>query len=261
GVLIGLGAYGPLGWVGTFFRLPVRGPQKAFFMAALALSLLAGEGVARARERPGRLAAWLLFAPGLLLVGAALALPWFPHLASRVLSRILPPITDPATLGSALVQWPPVWLTSGALALVGAGGLVVGRKWALVSGVVAVLDLLIVNGSLNPVVDPAFYDLQPAVRDMMRAVPHGPPFRIFSYGPADPPDVYWEPAVIFRGRDTALYSAERQSLLPRTQILDGFEGAFDVDSTGAAPQGSTLEVAELSPRHYAEHHARLRLAN
>jgi hypothetical protein len=44
-------------------------------------------------------------------------------------------------------------------------------------------------------------------------------------------------------------------------MLDGFEGAFDVDSTGYAPEGSTLEVAELSPRRYVEHHARLRLAN
>src|SRR5262249_9353618 len=135
------------------------------------------------------------------------------------------------------------------------------REWALVAGVVAALDLLIVNGPLNPVVDAAFYDLQPEVRDMMATIRQGPPFRIFAYGPADTPGIYWEPAVIFPGLALALYPADRQSRLPRTQVLDGFEGAFDVDSTGYAPEGSTLEVGELSPRHYAEHHARLRLAN
>jgi hypothetical protein len=144
---------------------------------------------------------------------------------------------------------------------VGGAGVAAGGRWAIVAGVVATLDLLIVNGSLNPVVEPAFYELQPPVREMVRGIRNGPPFRIFAYGASNTPEVYWEPAVILRGSDRALYSADRQSLLPRTGVLDGLEGAFDVDATGYAPAGSTLSPAELSPRFYPRHHARLRLAN
>ena len=49
--------------------------------------------------------------------------------------------------------------------------------------------------------------------------------------------------------------------MPRTHVLDGLDGAFDVDRMGLAPEGSTLAVAEASPALFRQHHDRLRLAN
>jgi hypothetical protein len=54
---------------------------------------------------------------------------------------------------------------------------------------------------------------------------------------------------------------ERQSLAPRTPMLDGLEGAYDVDRTGFAPAGSTLHAHETSPLSFRAHWSRLRLAN
>ncbi len=261
GVLIALGAHGPLARLGALPALPIRGPQKFFFLTTLALALLAGFGVERARIRPARKRHPLLFVPGLALVGAALALPRFPAFAAHALSPLLEQLADPATLASALGQWPSAWFATGVLALAAAGGLVAGGRWALVSGVVAVLDLLIVNGPLNPMVDSTFYELRPPVQAMLRAASGERPFRIFAYGAANTAGLYWEPMAILRGSDVALYSADRQSLLPRTHVLDGLEGAYDVDASGSSPVGSTLAMSEVSPLRYREHHARLRLAN
>ena len=49
--------------------------------------------------------------------------------------------------------------------------------------------------------------------------------------------------------------------MPRTHVLDGLEGALDVDRMGLAPEGSTLAVAEASPALFRQHYDRLRLAN
>jgi hypothetical protein len=49
--------------------------------------------------------------------------------------------------------------------------------------------------------------------------------------------------------------------MPRTQVLDGLDGAFDVDRMGLAPEGSTLEVREAIPALFQRHYDRLRLAN
>ena len=57
-----------------------------------------------------------------------------------------------------------------------------------------------------------------------------------------------------------LYGVDRQALLPRSQVLDGLDGAFDEDRAGWAPSGSTLDPRERVPSLYSLHHARLRLA-
>jgi hypothetical protein len=58
-----------------------------------------------------------------------------------------------------------------------------------------------------------------------------------------------------------LYYVDRQSLLPRAHVIDGFEGAFDEDRVGWAPLDSALNAKERVPLRYREQHARLRLAN
>ena len=61
--------------------------------------------------------------------------------------------------------------------------------------------------------------------------------------------------------DVWLFYLDRQSLLARTHVLDGLEGAFDVDRMGVAPDGSTLSLAETRVERYPEIHERLRGAN
>jgi hypothetical protein len=57
-----------------------------------------------------------------------------------------------------------------------------------------------------------------------------------------------------------LYYLERQTLLPRSQVLDGLDGAFDEDRVGWAPAGSTLDASERVPAAFRRHHDRLRQA-
>ena len=87
------------------------------------------------------------------------------------------------------------------------------------------------------------------------------PFRWFSYGVAHSPPLHWSPAVASRNSDVWLFYLDRQALMPRTHVLDGLEGAFDIDRMGLAPEGSTLAVAEASPALFRQHYDRLRLAN
>ena len=49
--------------------------------------------------------------------------------------------------------------------------------------------------------------------------------------------------------------------MPRTQVIDGLEGAFDVDRMGLAPDGAALEVGEARPTLHASLQPRLLLAN
>ena len=86
-------------------------------------------------------------------------------------------------------------------------------------------------------------------------------FRWFSYGVAHSPPLSWNAAVASRNSDVWLFYLDRQALMPRTNVLDGLEGAFDIDRQGLAPEGSTLAVAEASPALFRQHYDRLRLAN
>ena len=86
-------------------------------------------------------------------------------------------------------------------------------------------------------------------------------FRWFSYGVAHSPPLHWSAAVASRNSDVWLFYLDRQALMPRTHVLDGLEGALDVDRMGLAPEGSTLAVAEASPALFRQHDDRLRLAN
>jgi hypothetical protein len=258
GVLISLGAHGPVGPVLAPLMGPLRGPVKLFLLTTLALSLLAGLGVTRAGEVRRR---WLTLGPGILLLALALLAATAPSAVSAVLSSLVPAAGGPLARHVIAARWPKELAVTGLVALAAGLALARGGRLAAVAGLLAVLDLARVNGELNPSADAAFYELRPAVARAVEAARREGTFRWFSYGVAHSPPLHWSPSVAARNSDVWLFYIDRQALLPRTQVLDGLEGAFDIDRMGLAPEGSTLPVAEASPAHFREHHERLRRAN
>jgi hypothetical protein len=98
------------------------------------------------------------------------------------------------------------------------------------------------------------------VRSLLRPVlGSGDNTRLFSFG-VDPAD-RWSPAVARLNTDVWLYYMDRQSLVPRTTVLDGIDTAFDLDRAGWAPPGSTFEPDERRTSHFSELAARLRAAS
>jgi hypothetical protein len=259
GVLLSLGAHGPLAPVlAVAFRF-LRVPTKLFLLTTLAMALLAGWGLERARARPLRPWAWL--APGALLLVLALTSWWAPARLARALALGVPPADGPLARQVIATRWPGELAAAGGLAL-GAGlALARGGPLAGLAGGLLVLDLLRVNGPLNPSTDAAFYRLRAPVARAVEGARAEGLYRWFSYGVAHSPPLVWDPAVVRQDSDVWLYYMDRQTLMPRTQVLDRLEGAFDVDRMGLAPEGATLTVGEASARRYREHHDRLRLAN
>jgi hypothetical protein len=258
GVLISLGAHGPLGPILAPLMRPLRVPVKFFLLTTLALALLAGFGVERARQVRR---AWLPLVPGLLLLALALAATATPTALSSALAALIPAAGGSLARHVITTRWPLELAVTGVVTL-GAGlALARGGRVVALAGLLALLDLVRVNGELNPSAEGAFYDLQPAVARAVEAARREGPFRWFSYGVAHSPPLHWSPAVATRNSDAWLFYLDRQALMPRTHVLDGLEGAFDIDRMGLAPEGSTLAVAEASPALFRQHHDRLRLAN
>jgi hypothetical protein len=132
-----------------------------------------------------------------------------------------------------------------------------GARAGVWAGAFALLDLVIVNGSINQSVPRAFYDLRPSVRSLVDSAGPG---RWFSYGIATSPGLHWDTRVIAANSDKVLYGLDRQSLWARAKTLDGLDGAFDEDRTAWAPPGSTLQPSENSPALFRRHYGRLRHA-
>jgi hypothetical protein len=233
---------------------------KFFMLATLGLSLLAGRGLERpAREGSRR---GLLLIPGLLVLALAAAAWTAPALVASGWAVVVPEAAHPRALDVIARQWPRELAVTGALTL-GVGLAVLGgRRWLSVAALLVVLDLLRVNGGLSPSAEGKFYDLLPQVQALIgKTEQEGGPFRWFSYGVAHSPPLTWDPAVARQGSAVWLFYLDRQSLLARTHVLDGLEGAFDIDRMGLAPTGSTLAPAEAHPGRYREIHPRLRAAN
>jgi hypothetical protein len=259
GVLMAAGSHGPLGSVMAPAMRILRVPPKFFLLATLAFSLLAGYGVDRARrERWGPVA----LLPGFLFLVAALAAWRWPSTLVRALAIVVPEAAGPLARHVIAHAWPAELTLTGSLAL-GAGLALLrgGPPFALLAGLLAVLDLARVGGSLNPAASSGFYDLRPSVKSLVAGARAEGVYRWFSYGVALSGPLTWRPEVTRRNADVWLYYLDRQSLLPRTQVLDGLDGAFDVDRMGLAPRGSTLDVAEARPELFRSHHDRLRAAN
>ena len=262
GVLLALGSHGPLGLLPEGLRLPLRGPQKLFFLTHLGLALLAGLGLERAlRERGGERRRLMLALPGAALVLLALAFGAFPAALRDAAAVVAPPLRDPGGLLVATRLWPPAWLAAGALAL-GAGlALARGGRVALAAAALAALDLATVNAGVNPLAPASFYDLRSDVAAMVRSVAPEGRYRFFSYGVAYTPGLVFEPVMARASSDAWLFYLDRQTLLPRTSALDGLESAFGVDRTGWSPPGSTLAVEEAVPARFAACRSRLEEAN
>lgn len=263
GLLLSLGEHGPLAFVFSMFAF-ARGPVKFFFLCTLAAALLAGEGLERSGAPPRR--RWAIAALGVAggaLLGAAAWLWLVPDAAARVLGAALPEI---ATARARLVTreaWPADLLaTAGACATAALGlALPVPTRGALLAAIAVVLDLLTVNGRLNPLTERSFYALRPAMAQVVREAEALGRYRWFSYGAANATGLRFRAAAPAVATDVGLYYVDRQALLPRTQALDGLEGIFDADRTGWAPAGATLPALELAPRFLAGQVPAMRLAN
>jgi len=259
GVAFSAGEHGPLGLLPGDWTLPVRGPQKLFFLTHVSLALLAGLGLERVLAfRPAGARRLLPVVPGALLLGAGGLAALAPEAASR-LARTLVAI-EPADLSAVAKLWATTWLPAGALA-VGAGlALAGGRALRPAAGILAVLDLIAANGAVNVLAPAHFYDLREDVASLVKPASEKGRFRWYSYGVAHTPGLRFEPTMASAGSDVWLFYLDRQTLLSHTPALDGLASAFDLDRTGWSPPGSTLSVPEARPDEFRRVHGRLRLA-
>jgi hypothetical protein len=236
-----------------------RAPPKFLFMTTLALVQLAARGLDDARRGRGRPSWWALV-PAAALAGLHPLLRAAPELPGRLVGASWPAILDPRAQLVIASDWPGAFGTAGAL-LVGAVLALRSQATAPLAGLLLGLDLLIANGSVTLTATPDFYELRPPLAELVaRARPEGA-YRWFAYGAAQVPGLRWAPEVAARNADVSLYYVERQSLLPRTHVIDGLDGAFDEDRVGWAPRGSTLRAGERVPALFRDHHPLLRLAN
>jgi hypothetical protein len=260
GTLLAMGAHGPLEVLLSPLMRSFRGPVKFFALVTLPLCLLAGLGLDRVRRGITLSRPWALIPGLLLLAGSVLCLKW-PLLVGWFFGDLLPELSSPLAVDVVAKGWPGALGVSGSLAT-GVGLLLwAAPRQAALAAVLAGLDLLIVNGNINTSTTSAFYELRPALSEAVREAAAEGRYRWFSYGIANSPGLAWAPEVIARESDVWLYYLDRQSLIPRTHVLDGLEGAFDEDRVGWSPEDSTLSGGERRPALYASHHHRLRLAN
>lgn len=261
GLLLALGSHGPFASALAPLLRHFRVPAKFLLLPTLALALLAGSGLDRAvRRRSSRPA--LSLVPAALLALSGLVVTYSPELPARALGGMLPELRGPLALGVARLAWPISFVATGFLGL-GAGlALWAGPRLAPWAAVLALLDLLIVNTPLNPTTSDRFYEPSASLASLLARADRSEPQRWFSYGVANSPDLSWSPQLVWqRNTDVPLYYMERQSLLPRTHVLDGLEAAFDEELGLFAPRGATLATRDRTPSLFANHFTRLRLAN
>ena len=259
GVLVALGAHGPLAPVLPLVLTHFRTPVKFLIIVTLALALLAGRGLESATEDRRPLATWCLAVPAavLLVIGSAMALR--PQAALRSAAAWWPRLARPEAAPVART-WPPALLRTGTLAALAAGALWLGRRASLAPAACLVADLLATNAGVESSAPADFYDLREEMASLVREAEAAGPYRWFAYGIVNSPGVSWSPALLARNQDVWLYYMDRQALWGRAKTLDGLEGAFDEDRTGWAPPGSALSSTESSPASHPRNHARLRLA-
>jgi hypothetical protein len=123
------------------------------------------------------------------------------------------------------------------------------------------LDLLLVNGGVNRFAPASFYELRPEVEALLAPVRTAPLARLFSFGLAYSETARLRREALGYDSDVWLYYLDRQSLLPRTPVLDGLETAWEVDRDGLAPRDSALRVSEARASGFAALAGRLREAN
>lgn len=258
GIVMSMGRFGPAGPLVAWLMQSFRTPMKFLFLSALSFALLAGWGVERARNHLGRTPRVALL-PGLALLIGGVALIPFPRWPALMFGGVVKEMSGSLALDVMKHAWPAGFMVSGALAVAVAILLIRGGRLAALVAPLVILDLLVAGEGINPWTDRSFYALQPAARSLIDSVPPGP-HRWFAYGFVNAPGVKVAPQVLAQNRDTWLYYFDRQTLLPRMQVLDGLEGALDEDRVGWASAGSTLTASERTPARYRETHGRVRAA-
>lgn len=259
GLLASLGEYGPLAPLLSSLT-QLRGPVKFFYLTTAACALLAAEGYDRVRAagRVGR--AWVVLAPGVALLGLSMASALAPAGVAAALAFALPG-ADPALACAVVAEhWPRELAVTGATALaLGATLASGGRKLPSIAVLVA-FELARVNGGLAATADASFYELRPETARLVEHIRAEGSGRVFAYGVANSPPLRWSPQLLEINSDVWLYYMDRQSLIPRTQVLDGLDGALDLDRMGWAPAGASLTAREYTPLRWQEHRFRLLLA-
>ena len=258
GVLVALGVHGPLSPLLSMALRHFRVPLKFLLCADLALCLLAAQGLARAAAGAVRPFAAAFVAP-VLLIAAYPVLSHAPDLPARLLGGLVPELLDPRARLVIATAWPAAFGAAGGL-LLGVVLALRSARWAPLAGVVIGLDLLLANGEVNRFAPASFFELRPAIAELIEPARNESAGRLFSYGVVGTPGLRFSPEMARPNSDVWLYYLERQMLLPRTQVLDGLDGAFDEDRVGWAPVGSTLDAGERVPAAFRRHHGRLRQA-
>jgi hypothetical protein len=261
GVVVALGAYGPLAGALPALVSRFRVPAKALFLTTLALALLAGIGLEAALAVRRRAAALAVGVPALVLLGIGLALALQPNAAGNAARVAWSRLGTPEAQYVLHRLWPSALITTGLLGAAAAAALSLRHpRLTLLPAVCVVADLLANNASVEPSAPADFYRLRPEIASLVQGATSAAPGRWFSYGVANTPGLHWAPALLARNQDVWLYYMDRQVLWGRTRVLDALEGAFDEDRTGAAPDGATLTGSDSRPSRYRAIHERLRRA-
>jgi hypothetical protein len=262
GLLLALGSYGPLGLLPAHVRLPLRGPLKLIWITHLALALLAGFGLERRLAERGRglRGRWTRALPGAAFVLLALAVSRAPEIVLSSAARLIPELLAARASLAARSTWPAAWLLAGSLAMVAGLALVRAGRWSRVAALAAAIDLLAVNASVATLAPASFYALRRDVAGLVASARDAGRGRIFSYGIAGTPDLRFEPTTARATSDVWLYYLDRQSLLPLTHVLDGWDGALSEDRTGLTPRDAALDPAQAVPARFREYSRRLQQA-
>ncbi len=258
GVALSLGGNGPLKPLLLVLLQYFRFPIKFFFLANLAVSLLAGQGVDRcAREE--RRVSMLCFAPAAVFLLAAGAVALRPDLPAQLFQAFLPELASSAARAVARVVWPGELLRAGGLCLAAAFALQLEAGKRGLAALAVGLDLLGANMVLNPAARRDFYDLLPPLRTLVDSAAAQGDYRWFSLSLNASADVrFWEQQAV---SDVVAYRAARQSMIGASATLDGLESAMETEVSPYAPRGSFLPQAGRTVGRFREYFPEVRLAN
>jgi hypothetical protein len=258
GLLLSLGAHGPFALPLALWAQLFRAPVKFLFLTTLALCLAAGAGFEPSPER--KRATLFVLAPGLCLLTAAALAGSHPELLLAALRRLLSGIDSGRALDVIARLWPRALLVTGSVALAAGLALLGPARLRPLAALLALLDLGIVNVAINQAAPASFFELRPETQKLVDKVKTPGPWRSFSVS-VESARLHWNAALVARNSDRSLYSLDRQSLMPRTHVIDGLESALDEDRTGFAPLRSTLAPSLREPAAFRAIVPRLRQAN
>jgi hypothetical protein len=242
GTLVALGSHGPIGPLAEPVARILRSPVKGFLLAAAAVALLAARGL----ERPvGRTTLVLSTLPGLAHLLGAL-----------VVSRV--EFADVRLAHVAREVWPAAFLVSGALATACALALAPGPRGRLLAAGLATLELGIASSFVHTTA-PRIYLAVPSPVAALVETMRREGGRVLSYT-LDVQTKTFLPHVVASNDDVWLYYADRETLAPEYQVVNGLRGALSDERTGFEPEGSTLPLSVRRPGAFSRHYRDLLLA-